>query len=236
MTGVFLQARLESTRLTNKALLELGGRPVIEQAMLQLRRVPAAMHVLLTDAKSADLLQRPAQRCGFELFVGPEENVLERFVLAARRFAVDEIIRATGDNPLVSWELARMAAAGRRRHGAHYFGFDGPPLGTGVEVVTREALEEALRSTKDAYDREHVTPFLYRNRERFVVVRTPAPVAYRMPHSRVTLDTREDYLRLCEIYDAIYQDEPLSVMRLMSFLESAAAGEATEENVYSSGA
>lgn len=234
MTGVFLQARLESARLTNKALLELGGKAVIEQAMGQLRRLPVTRHVLLTDEKSADLLSRPAGRCGFEVFIGPEENVLERFVLAARFFGVDEIVRATGDNPMVSWELARLAVAGRRRAGADYFGFDGPPLGTGVEVVRTVALERALRGTTEPYDLEHVTPFLYRNPDRFTIVRTASAPAYRMPHARVTLDTREDYQRLCDLYDVVYDGAPVPVLRLLRALKRNGAGEVVEESVYSS--
>ncbi len=234
MTGVFLQARLESTRLTNKALLELGGRAVIEQAMAQLRRLPVSRHVLVTDSHSAALLRRPAERCGFNLFVGPQENVLKRFVLAAQAFQVDEIVRATGDNPLVSWELARMAISRLRAADADYCGFDGPPLGTGVEVVRTSALEQALRESEDPYDLEHVTPYLYRNRNRFHVLREAAPAAYCLPHARVTLDTSEDYQRLCTVYDAIYSGAPVPVIHLISHLQSAGSVEAAEEHVYSS--
>lgn len=234
MTGVLLQVRLESTRLPNKALLELAGRSVIEHAMLALKRLPVSHHILVTDAHSAPLLSRRASRCGFELFVGPEENVLERYVLAARRYGTDEIIRATGDNPLVSPELARLAVAARRREEADYLGFDGPPLGTGVEVVRREALERALRETSDRYDTEHVTPYLYRHPDRFVARRMPAPPVYCLPQARVTLDTADDYDALTTIMESVYDGTPVPTIRLVRWLSRIQATSIQDDDALSS--
>jgi len=223
VTGIFLQVRLDSSRLPNKALLELGGRSVIEHAMRSLRRVPASVHAIVTDAASRPLLEPRARRSGFETFVGPEENVLERYVLAARHFGVQTVVRATGDNPLVSWELARMALAAGCACDSDYFGFDGPPLGTGVEVVRATALERAVRETQEAYDREHVTSYLYRHPDRFAAVRLRAPEAYCLPHARVTLDTADDYTRLCALFEAIYRNTPVPVLRLVRELRKAEA-------------
>ncbi len=118
MIGVLLQVRLDSSRLPNKALLELGGRSVIEHAMLSLRRIPAAVHAIVTDEESRELLEPRAVKCGFGVAVGPRDDVLERYVLAARAYGVTRVVRATGDNPLVSWELARMALRERERRNA----------------------------------------------------------------------------------------------------------------------
>ncbi len=220
MTGVFLQVRLASSRLPRKALLQLADRPVVEHALRSLRRVPAAVHCVLTDSASADDIRPVAERCGYQTFVGSETNVLERYVTAIRAFGVDEVVRATGDNPLVSWELARMAVALRRRERADYAAFDGPPLGTGVEVVRADALERAYASSPDDYDIEHATPFLYRHPDRFTVVRRQAPPAYCAPDARVTIDTADDYERIGAIFAAIYDGEPIAALRLVRHLHS----------------
>jgi spore coat polysaccharide biosynthesis protein SpsF len=234
MTGVFLQVRLSSSRLPNKALLELAGKSVIAHAMDSLRRLPASVHAVLTDSASAPLLEDVADRCRFQLFVGSPTNVLERYVAAARHYGVSEVVRATGDNPLVSWELARMAVARRRQRGADYFGFDGPPLGTGVEVCRAEALSAALRETDDEYDLEHVTPYLYRAATRFVAIREDAPFAYLLPQARVTLDTTDDYLLLQSTMKSVYDGSSIAVMRLVKHLKSHASRKhAEEEDVYS---
>ncbi len=239
MTGIFLQVRLDSSRLSNKALLELGGRSVIEHAMLSLKRVPASVRAIVTDSASRSLLEPRASRCGFDIFVGPEENVLERYVLAARHFGVTTVVRATGDNPLVSWELARQALAELRRRQADYCGYDGPPLGTGVEIVRVAALERAVRETRSSYDCEHVTPYIYRHPGLFRAFRIPAPAAYCLPHARVTLDTPEDYRRLCTIFDELHMDAPVPVLRLVRWLrdvETRSVEEARKVNEYPSGA
>jgi spore coat polysaccharide biosynthesis protein SpsF len=239
LTGVFLQVRLDSSRLPNKALLELGGRSVIEHAMLSLKRVPASVHAIVTDSSSRSLLESRARRCGFETFVGPDQNVLERYVLAARHFGVATVVRATGDNPLVSWELARLALAELRRRDADYCGYDGPPLGTGVEIVSATSLERAVRETVSSYDREHVTPYLYRHPELFAAFRLPCPEAYCLPHARVTLDTHEDYRRLRLIFEEVYAGAPIPLLRLVRMLrdmESVSSNAAQEVNVYSPGA
>ena len=163
MTGVFLQVRLDSLRLPKKALLELGGVTVIEHAMQSLRRVSAEHHVVLTDERSGPLLEPLAVKCGFDLFAGPRDDVLQRYVLAGRKFGVDRVVRATGDNPLVSWELASRLLSIHQEDNADFSAFDGPPLGTGVEIVEVAALERAVVESDDEYDHEHVTPYLYRN-------------------------------------------------------------------------
>ncbi len=231
MTGVFVQVRLGSIRLPGKALLEIEDRPAIEHAMRSLRRLPASVHALLTDAASESRLSPHASRCGFRVFAGPREHVLERYVLAARRFGVDEIVRATGDNPLVSWELARMAVAERRRRDADFLAYDGPPLGTGVEVVRAAALERALDESTDPFDAEHVSPYLYRNPDRFRCVRLVAPPAYRAAEARVTLDTPEDYERIMALMRAVYDGTPVPVIRLVRWLNATrSSGEALDAN------
>lgn len=225
MTGVLLQARLGSTRLPRKAIVDIAGSTVIEHAMRSLRRIPCSRHAVVTDEESAPTLEPLVRGAGFDLFVGPPENVLERYVLAARAYRITEIIRATGDNPLVSWELARMAVAEFRRRRCDYFGYDGPPLGTGVEVVAAAALERALRESTDPYDLEHVTPYLYRSPRLFACARVVAPPAYCVPEARVTLDTPEDYRAIATIFSELYEGTPIANLSLVRWLRSRAAYE-----------
>lgn len=214
--GVFLQARLESTRLPRKALLPLGDSSVVEQAMASLARVPADVHALLTDKTGGRELGPRAQRCGFQVFVGDPEDVLCRFADAVRFFQVDLLVRATGDNPLVSWELAGMAI--ERAGTSDYTGFLGSPLGTGVEVIRASALLRADAEARERYDREHVAPYLYHNPDLFAVNRMPVPVELELPEARVTLDTLEDFEFITRIYRDLYRGRPISVRSLVEWL------------------
>jgi spore coat polysaccharide biosynthesis protein SpsF len=216
--GVFLQARLNSTRLPGKALLPLAGSPVVQHALRALRRVRADVHAVLTEPGSAPALEPLARAEGFALFAGPEEDVLERFCLAARRFHVGRVVRATGDNPLVSALQVQALLDLHCSAGWQLSHFIGLPLGTGVEVVETEALEAANRASSDAYEHEHITTFLYRHPERFRIAEPACPEAWRLPEARVTLDTREDYELLQRIFRELYRGEPIELEALVAWL------------------
>ncbi len=210
MTGVFLQVRLGSTRLPRKALARIAGRRLIERAMAALRRVPSAVHAVLTDQMSEPELGPIAADAGYLVFAGSPDNVLDRYVRASEQFGVSEIIRATGDNPAVSPLLACLAARERRRLDADYFAFDGLPLGTGVEVVKASALQIALRETDSEYDREHVCPFLYNNPSRFRCVRHSAAPAFCHFQGRVTVDTKDDLDQTNALFEELAEEDSYS--------------------------
>ena len=220
MTGVFLQVRLGSSRLPRKALAQIGEAPVVALAMRSLRRLPASVHAILTDPDSEDELRPIAESEGFSTVVGSPDNVLERYVRAADAFGVDEIVRATGDNPLVSPLLASLAVRARRALEADYFGFDGLPLGTGVEAVRSSALKQALAETDSDYDREHVCPYLYNHPDAFRCVREDAPPAFRLRDARVTIDTAKDLERVRGLFARCGDGGPVPLRRLIRCLEA----------------
>ncbi len=213
--GVFLQARLDSNRLPEKALLNLGGITVVEHAMRALTSVEADHYVLLTDERSAHRLRPLSRLCGFDLFVGDPVDVLDRFYRGAQRYGVDSIVRATGDNPFVSPEAAELAVALRYEKEADFAALTGLPLGTGVEVVRRRALEIAWKKASSPYDREHVTPFLYNHPGRFSIERSPAPARLRCPDARVTLDTWEDYRHLQGMVEDLDYSFPIEIQDIL---------------------
>ena len=216
--GVFLQARLGSTRLPRKALLPLAGTTVLQLTMRALARVEADVHALLTEPASRSAFAGLAREEGFQLFVGSEQDVLDRFCRAAARFGVRRVVRATGDNPLVSPAQVRSLLELHEARGWQLSHYLGPPLGTGVEVVEAQALAEAGEEARDPYEREHVTPYLYRHPERFRVGEPPCPARWHLPEARVTLDTAEDYERLRALFGELYRGEPLETEELVAWL------------------
>jgi len=218
MTAVFLQVRLDSSRLPRKALALLGGRTVTQRCFDALAAVQADLRVLVTEPGSVHELGPLAEQSGWETFVGDTDNVLDRFVKGARTFGVDTIVRGTGDNPLVSAHLANALLEHHRNRSADYSGFVGAPVGTGVEILSSQALEQAWASAPDAYEREHVSPFLYRRPERFVVTRPPVPGELQLPEARVTLDTEDDLAYLRSLWEAVYRGNPPEVEDLIPWL------------------
>ena len=103
--GIFLQVRLNSSRMPGKALLNLAGKLLIQHTIERLSVVPADVRVILTTKECEGVLKYIAEENGWEIFCGDSQNVLKRFVDAALFFDVETIVRATGDNPLTSSEI-----------------------------------------------------------------------------------------------------------------------------------
>ncbi len=203
MTVIILQARLDSSRLPGKALLPLGGRPMVYRVMEALSRIPCDRRVLACPPDSETAFAPLAEEAAFSLFVGSKEDVLNRFSRAARRFDARWIIRATGDNPFVFPDAAEALMKETENTEADYGTYGATPYGAGVEVIRAEALHTADREAREPFEREHVCPYLYGHPERFLLHRPLAPKMWRGPQLRVTVDTPADYQRAQGLYQAL---------------------------------
>lgn len=217
-TAVFLQARMGSTRLPGKAMLKLGPLTLLEWCLRALDKVGSDVHAVLTDAASQTVFEIYTKRAGWELFVGDPENVLDRFVKAAGHFGAQYLLRATADNPFVSAHLAQLNLNALQEGGWDLFAYQMAPLGTGTEAVRTDALLFAIESDPDAYEREHVTPFIYRNPERFRIGRPTVGPSFYHPEGRVTVDTQEDYERLKTLVERNSWEPPLDLASLVRTL------------------
>jgi spore coat polysaccharide biosynthesis protein SpsF len=208
MTALILQARLDSTRLPNKALLPLGGKPLISRVMEALKRVDADMHILACPEDCLEAFMPLADSAGFTLMTGPKEDVLGRYCAAIRRFRPDWVIRATGDNPFVFADAASALLLEGRSLGADYSGYGSLPYGAGVEVLRAEALLRAEAEALAEDEREHVCPYLYRHGDLFLLHRPLSPPLWRGPEIRLTVDTPEDYGRAQQLFRALVPFPP----------------------------
>jgi len=199
--AIVLQARIDSSRLPGKSLLPLGGEgKVISRVMEALNKVPAQLRILACPEDSIAAFAPLADESGFTLFTGPKDDVLGRYCLAVRKFNIQRVIRATGDNPFVFADAAAAINADALALDADYAGYGGLPLGAGVESVSAAALLRAEAESAVPYEREHVCPYLYAHPELFSLHRPLAPLRWQGADIRLTIDTREDYERMQTLY------------------------------------
>jgi spore coat polysaccharide biosynthesis protein SpsF len=156
-----------------------------------------------------DPIEQLASTEGWPLVRGSEQDLLDRYLLAARTHRADVVIRITSDCPLIDPGLIDAVVAALMDTGADYASNTLPPRtyprGLDVEAMTMPALETAGREDRDPASREHATPFLYRNPDRFRLVAVPGEED--LSAHRWTLDTVEDYALIERIYEAIGHDD-----------------------------
>jgi spore coat polysaccharide biosynthesis protein SpsF len=201
--AVVLQARMGSTRMPGKVLADLDGRPLVAHCIARLRAASVGPVVVATTTRpDDDELADVARACGAAVFRGPVDDVLLRYVLAARWLAVDQVIRATADNPAVDIGSVRRTLEWLVEHDVDHVVERDLPVGGGVEAVRTAALVDALKRTSDHGDREHVTLFLKRD-GRYRVGQPLAPAHLRRPDVRVTVDTPADLARMRQLLRAV---------------------------------
>jgi len=160
-----IQARMGSTRLPNKVMKPIGGIPMIELLLSRLSRAKEVDQIVV--ATSVDKRNQPlvdhVRKLGYVCEPGSENDVLDRYVQAARTHQAGVVVRITGDCPLVDPDLVDECIRRFKAAGVDYFSNTNPPTypdGLDIEVCTFKALEQASQETGKPFDREHVTPYL----------------------------------------------------------------------------
>lgn len=201
--AVVLQARTGSTRLPGKVLALVGGQPIVAHCITRLGERSALPVILATtDRPEDDALCHLATGLGAAVVRGASDDVLARYVLAISTFGLTHVVRATADNPAVDLDAPRRTLDLLCRTGVSYVEEFGLPVGAAVEACTAEALRLADRTSDDVYDREHVTPFLRRDR-RVASLEALAPPALRRADIRLTVDRADDLAAVRDVFEAV---------------------------------
>lgn len=160
-----VQARMGSTRLPNKVMKPVVGRPMIELLLARLARCREIDQILVAtsvDERNLPLVEH-VRSLGYACEQGSETDVLDRYIQAARSHQADVIVRITGDCPLVAPDLVDECIRRFRSADVDYFSNVVPstyPDGLDIEVVTLAALERAADESDKPYEHEHVTPYV----------------------------------------------------------------------------
>jgi spore coat polysaccharide biosynthesis protein SpsF len=211
MAIALLQARMTSRRLPGKVMTPILGMPMIGRQIERLRRAARLSEIRLATSvdPSDDDLAAYVKGLGLRVHRGSLEDVLDRFHGAVVGMPGEaSILRLTADCPLTDPELVDRCIAEHEAAGADYtHSQDGwtYPKGLDVEVVRVSALETAWREATKAFDREHVTPFINTQPERFRLhkIRRDPPLRYRW-----TVDTPRDLDFVTAAYGALYPGKP----------------------------
>lgn len=211
-----VQARTTSSRLSGKVLMKILNKTALELMMERVMRSRLAGVVVVATTRDSedDLIENLSLQKKYFCFRGDKTDLLDRHFQAAKKFNAEVVLKIPSDCPLIDPQIIDRVI---RYFLDHKNEFDYVsnlhpatyPDGNDVEVMTMEALEKAWFMAKKDFEREHTTPFLWENPQKFKIgnVEWESGLDYSMTH-RFTLDYREDYDFIKKIYEELYPLNP----------------------------
>lgn len=209
MVVVSIQARMGSSRLPGKVLLQLGERRIIEHVVDRVRGAAVAANIAVTtgDRTPNDAIREWCRRASLRYETGPEENLLERHRHVGVVTDSDLLVRITADCPFVpSAEIERVLDAHQNSDARYTTNVTAAmPVGTGVDVIDTDVLAE-LAELGDTHpvNRLHENPDSWNRLE----TTTQGWTQYSDVH--LAVDTPADYWQLTDAVEAVGTD-PRSV-------------------------
>ena len=206
-----LQARMSSTRMPGKVMAPVLGEPMIWRQIERMRRARTLSKIVVatSTAASDDALAGFLLGRGCSVYRGDLSDVLARFGACAAAWNPDYVVRLTADCPLIDAAVIDAAVTLAVTAGADYASNCGRrsyPDGLDVEVIAVDALAAGDREATEAYDREHVTPFIRSRPARF---RQADLVQSRdLSELRWTVDRPEDFAFVRAVFQKLYPVDP----------------------------
>ncbi|MDX2054782.1 MAG: glycosyltransferase family protein [Polyangiaceae bacterium] len=210
-TLVVVQARLGSSRLPGKVLLPLLGEPVLVRMLERIRAAKSQFElVVATTSEPEDAaIVSLCQERNILVFRGSTNDLLDRHYRAALQFGADVVVKIPSDCPLID-PAALDHVLGYFLENKDNFDFVSnlqPPSwpdGNDVEIMTMDALKTAWIEAQRPFEREHTTPFIWDNNERFRIgnVLYPGGGDYSATH-RFVLDYEADYQFIRAVFERL---------------------------------
>jgi len=215
-----VQARMGSRRLPGKVLLDLAGKPMICFLLERVARSSTIDGVILAtgDGSDNDRLSEITENAGFQVYRGPEDDVLSRYAQAAQYYEADIIARLTGDCPFMDPDVIDRLVTVCLKGRYDYVTNVKPPTwpdGLDVSVFTSKILNDANTEARKKSDREHVVPWMWR------MTSLEGNDSYRalniacerdLSEYRLTIDEEGDYEFMKRLVDQIGETKAQAAM------------------------
>ena len=211
-----IQARIGSSRLPGKVILPLAGKPLLLRLYerVALSKYAGEIVIAITEDESDNELAVLCQNNYLNFFRGSTIDLLDRHFKTAKKYNADAVVKIPSDCPLLDSDIIDKVILYyinnsdkfdfvSNLHPASY------PDGNDVEIMSFDALERAWINAKKNFEREHTTPFIWENPDKFRIgnVLWETGLDYSMTH-RFTIDYKEDYEFIKRVYDELYHINP----------------------------
>ena len=193
---VVIQCRYNSTRLPGKAMMILGGVPMLS---FLLKRLKAGLPedrfkiILATTENTEDnMIANLGEEEEVEVLRGDENDVLKRYLKCLDVFPTDVVVRVTADNPFTCPEVLECAVNEMIRRKVDYLKCENLPEGSGVDLFSSNLLKQLDVNVRHPQEREHINMYVLRNRDKYSTFFLSFDGKCARPSMRITVDTLED--------------------------------------------
>lgn len=214
-----IQARVNSTRLPAKVMLDLAGKTLVERVVETVSKSKKVEKVIVaTSNESTDaIIKEKFKNSSTYVYRGSLNNVLERFYEASNKFKARNIVRITADNPLMDASLIDKLIEVFKTNDCEYSMFTNAVYGLSAEVFSYNALEKAYKFSRNDFDREHVTPYIKDNSK---VYTEDIEEKYKKPNISATIDTLDDYVKIQKFYfDCLFLGKEANIDNYLKYMD-----------------
>lgn len=222
--GAIIEARMGSSRLPGKVLMKFNKVPAIRYLVERLKYVTELDDIIVatTINKKDDQLVKYLSKFNIKYFRGSEENVLQRVLIAAKKYDIKNIVQVTGDCPLIDPTLVSQTINVFKNNKNKYVSnstIRSYPDGMDVAVFSTKDLQKVSKLTKNKEDLEHVTLYFKNNPNKFSQINLMAPSKHHMPELGLTLDEINDYKLINTIISRLHsKKKAFSLDDILTFL------------------
>jgi spore coat polysaccharide biosynthesis protein SpsF (cytidylyltransferase family) len=204
---IISQARYASTRLPGKVMLKIFEKPLLWYVIkrLQLVKTPNKLIIATATSKSNQPIIHFAKNLNLDYFAGSEDDVLDRFYQTSKYFKGEIIVRITSDCPLIDPAIIDRGLDIFLNGNYDYVSNVHPPTypdGFDVEIFSFKVLETAWKEAKYLSEREHVTPYIWKNSNRFMLKNYENKED--LSKFRLTVDTPEDFILISKLIEQFH--------------------------------
>jgi spore coat polysaccharide biosynthesis protein SpsF len=209
-----IQARTGSTRLPNKVMLSICGKPLLLRMVERVMKAKLSGTIVIATSteKEDDPIEELCRKERLRCFRGHPTDLLDRHYFAAKKYKADAVAKIPSDCPLIDPNIIDVIFKFFHDHYFDYVSNLHPatyPDGNDVEIMSFGALETAWNEASKDFEREHTTPYLWEHPDKFKMgnIKWKSGLDYSTSH-RWTIDYEEDYIFIRTIFDELYYKNP----------------------------
>lgn len=223
--ALLVQARTGSTRLPGKVLKEVAGRPVLAWMLDRLKAVSNVdtLAVITSTLPQDNYIEELCHKEGVLCFRGSETDLLDRHYQAGLHFKADAVIKVPSDCPLIDPSVVEKVVSVYRNNEFDYVSNLHPPSwpdGMDVEVMSMEALAQAWKEADKPFQREHCTPFIWDQPQRFALCNVWYETGEDLSQTvRLTLDYPEDLMLIEALLNRLLESSHGKDYRVQTLLK-----------------